>query len=240
MCKENRFGRALKGIIWFTFAIIVSCAIALLAGYGAAIIDTSTVGNPTNRWVNAMAAFEQQDREMPPSPGGIVFVGSSSIRLWDLARYFPNMPIVNRGLGGSQIIDLVNYVDLLVLRHKPRTVVFYAGENDLAAGKTAEQVADDFRAFVVKVHAVLPATRVAFIGMKPSMRRWKLAGTMRQANALIRKYCGHDDRLAYIDVEGPMLGWDKTPRKDLFVKEGLHLAPKGYQLWTLLVRPFLE
>src|SRR5262245_58305344 len=130
MWKENRFGWPLRGIIWFTLAIAGSCAvIALLAGYGAAIIDfdTSAVSTPTNRWANAMAAFEQQDREMPPSPGGIVFIGSSSIRLWDLARYFPNMPVVNRGLGGSQIIDFVNYVDLLVLRHKPRTVVFYAG-----------------------------------------------------------------------------------------------------------------
>ena len=74
--------------------------------------------------------------------------------------------------------------------------------------------------------------------MKPSILQWKLAGTMRQANALIRRYCGNDDRLAYIDVEGLMLGWDKTPRKDLFVKDGLHLTPKGYELWTVLVRPF--
>ena len=129
---------------------------------------------------------------------------------------------------------------MLVLRHKPRTVVFYAGENDLVAGKTAKQVVDDFRAFVAKVHAALPATRIAFIGMKPSILRWKLAGTMRQANALIRRYSGNDDRLAYIDVDGPMLGWDETPRKDLFIEDGLHLTPKGYELWTALVRPFLE
>ncbi len=188
----------------------------------------------------AMAAFEQQDRAAPPPPGGIVFVGSSSIRLWDLARSFPAMPVTNRGFGGSQIIDSVNHVDLLVLRHKPRLVVFYAGDNDIAAGKTPLRVAGDFATFVARVHAALPATRIAFIGIKPSILRWALVGNVREANARIRAGAEHDDRLAFIDVDGPMLGWDEKPRKDLFVEDGLHLTPKGYDLWTALVRPFLD
>src|SRR5262245_11980886 len=123
MWKENRFGWPLRGIIWFTLAIAGSCAvIALLAGYGAAIIDTSAVSTPTNSGRTRWRRSNNKIARCRLRPGGIVFIGSSSIRLWDLARYFPNMPVVNRGLGGSQIIDFVNYVDLLVLRHKPRTV----------------------------------------------------------------------------------------------------------------------
>jgi lysophospholipase L1-like esterase len=191
-------------------------------------------------WAEAIAAFEQQDQKSPPATGGIVFVGSSSIRLWDLARSFPGMPVINRGFGGSQIADSVKHVDLLVIRHKPRTVVFYAGDNDLAGGKTPTQVTDDFKAFVAKIHAALPATRVAFIGIKPSILRWGNIAQVRQANALIREYCDGDDRLGFVDVDGPMLGWDGKPRKDLLVADGLHLSPKGYVLWTALVRPFLE
>ena len=112
--------------------------------------------------------------------------------------------------------------------------------DNLAAAKTPEHVADDCRAFAAKVHAALPATQVAFIGIKPSILRWKLVGKIRDANALIRKYCSGDDRLGYVDVDGPMLGWGETPRKDLFIEDGLHLTPKGYELWTVLVRPFLE
>jgi lysophospholipase L1-like esterase len=193
-----------------------------------------------HRWAKEMAAFEQQDQQSPPAPGGIVFVGSSSIRLWDLPKAFPGLPVINRGFGGSQIADSVNHIDRLVLRHKPRTVVFYAGDNDLAAGKTPATVIDDFKTFVAKIHAVLPQTRIAFIGIKPSIQRWKLIETVRAANAGIRAYCQEDERLGFIDVDGPMLGWDEKPRKDLLVEDGLHLTPKGYELWTTLVRPFLE
>jgi lysophospholipase L1-like esterase len=193
-----------------------------------------------DRWAKEMAAFEEQDRAAPAAPGGIVFVGSSSIRLWDLRKWFPGLPALNRGFGGSEIADSLRHVDLLVLKHKPRTVVFYAGDNDIAAGKTPRTVADDFRAFASKVHAALPKTRIVFIGIKPSLQRWAMVARVREANALIRQLCERDDRLGFADVDGPMLGWDEKPRQDLLVADGLHLSPKGYELWTTLVRPFLE
>lgn len=191
-------------------------------------------------WQKEMAAFEAEDAASAPGPGGVVFVGSSSIRLWDLRQSFPDLKAVNRGFGGSEIPDSVEHVDLLVLRHKPRTVVFYAGDNDLAAGKSPEVVAADYKAFVGKVRAALPQTQIAFIGIKPSIERWALVGKVREANALMRALCLEDDRLGFVDVDGPMLGWDEKPRKDLLAADGLHLTPKGYELWTTLVRPFLD
>jgi lysophospholipase L1-like esterase len=214
--------------------------VLLAAVLSAVLSSTAPLAAQSDRWAKEMAAFEQQDRESPPAPGGIVFVGSSSIRLWDLAQSFPGLPVINRGFGGSQLIDSVNHVDLLVLRHKPRVVVVYAGDNDLAGGKTPEVVVEDFTAFATKVHAALPATRIAFIGIKPSIQRWALIDQVRAANAGIRSVCQSDERLGFVDVDGPMLGWDEKPRKDLLVQDGLHLSPKGYQLWTTLVRPFLE
>jgi lysophospholipase L1-like esterase len=193
----------------------------------------------TDPWAKEMAAFTEQDQKAP-AIGGVVFVGSSSIRLWDLAKYFPNLPAINRGFGGSQMIDSVNHADLLVIRHKPRTVIVYAGDNDLAAGKSPQQVSDDFKAFVTKVRSALPETRVAYIGIKPSIQRWAIVAKVRQTNALIREYCDTDDRLGFIDVDGTMLGWDGKPRKDLFIEDGLHLSPKGYALWTVLAQPFVE
>jgi lysophospholipase L1-like esterase len=193
-----------------------------------------------DRWAKEMAAFEEQDRARMPAPGGVVFVGSSSIRLWDLGKWFPGLPAINRGFGGSEIADAVRHADLLVLKHKPRTVVFYAGDNDIANGKTPRAVADDFKAFVTKVQAALPGTRIAFIAIKPSIQRWALVGKVREANALIRQMCERDDRLGFIDVDGPMLGWNEKPRPDLLVEDGLHLSPKGYELWTALTRPFLD
>lgn len=213
----------------------VICAILLVLGAGA----TSALGQ-SDRWAKEMAAFEAQDSKATPRPAGIVFVGSSSIRLWDLDRSFPGMPVINRGFGGSQIADSVARADLLVTRHKPRVVVFYAGDNDLAEGKTPAAIENDFKAFVSKVHGTLPQTRIAFIGIKPSIQRWALIAKVREANGLVRRFCESDDRLGFVDVDAPMLGWDERPRKELFVADGLHLSAKGYELWTTLVRPFLE
>ena len=192
-----------------------------------------------DKWAKEMAAFEEKDRT-DPAIGGIVFVGSSSIRLWDLKKSFPELPALNRGFGGSEIPDSVAHVDLLVIRHKPRIVVFYAGDNDIAAGRTPQQVFDDYKAFVEKIHTALPATRIAFIAIKPSILRWALVDKVRAANTLVREYATTDDRIGFVDVDGPMLGWDEKPRKDLFVADGLHMTPKGYELWTTLVRPFIE
>jgi lysophospholipase L1-like esterase len=194
----------------------------------------------TDRWAEAMAAFAQADAEMPPPKRGVVFVGSSSIRLWDLAKHFPGMPAVNRGFGGSQIEDSIRHADLLVARHAPRLVVLYAGDNDLSSGKTPRQVADDFTAFVRAVRTAVPDVRIAFVGIKPSIARWEMVGKVREANALIRTACEADERLAFVDVDGPMIGWNGQPRRELFVADGLHLSEQGYELWSALLRPLVR
>lgn len=193
-----------------------------------------------DRWAKEMQAFTEADAKAAPPKGGIVFVGSSSIRLWDLPASFPGLPTINRGFGGSHLADSVRHIDLLVLRHAPKTVVLYAGDNDLSAGKTPAQVVADFEAFVAKVHGALPQTRIAFVAIKPSLARWALIAKVREANAGVRTVCDADDRLGYIDVDGPMMGYDAKPRADLFVADGLHLSAKGYALWTTLTRPFVD
>ena len=202
--------------------------------------SSSIVAAQTEAWKKEMAAFAAEDSERPFAPGGIVFVGSSSIRLWNLTQSFPGIPILNRGFGGSHISDSIEHADRLILRHRPRLVVFYAGDNDIASGKLPSAVAADFKTLVGRIHQTLPQTRIAFIGIKPSLQRWKLIDRVREANAQIRRFAESDERIGFIDVDGPMLGWNEQPRADLFVEDGLHLSAKGYELWTALVRPFLE
>ena len=194
---------------------------------------------PADRWEKFVAAYEAADQASPPPKGEIVFVGSSTMRRWDVASYFPDLKIINRGIDGTELSDAVKYVDRLVLRHEPRLVVLYAGDNDVSVGKVSEQVSVDFERFVRAVHARLPQTRILYIGIKPSLLRWIQIDRMRLANQVIRAICERDDRLAFVDFDGLMLGWDEKPRKELFVEDGLHLSPQGYQLWTTWLRPYL-
>jgi lysophospholipase L1-like esterase len=193
-----------------------------------------------SRWEKEVAAFEKQDNDKPFAKGGVVFVGSSSIRMWKLDKSFPGADSLNRGFGGSHIIDSVELAPRLVLKHQPRLVVVYAGDNDLGGGKTPEKVLADFKAFVAVVHKELPKTRIAFISVKPSIARWKLVDKIKQANALIQAECKKDERLVYVNVFTPMLGEDGKPRPELFLKDGLHMNEKGYEIWAGLVKPLLE
>jgi len=192
------------------------------------------------RWEKAIAAFEKQDERKPPPKHAIFFAGSSSIRLWDVAKSFPDLDVVNRGFGGSQIADSTHFAPRILLPHEPRAIVLYAGDNDLAAGKTPEQVADDFRAFVRVVHDKLPRTHILFLSIKPSIKRWSLWDKIQKANALVEAACKGDERLTYVDITKAMRGDDGKPRAELFVADGLHLNAKGYELWASILRPYLK
>ncbi len=191
-------------------------------------------------WEPAIQAFEKRDAENPPEQGGILFVGSSSIRMWNTHGDFPDYDIINRGFGGSQVSDVLHYFDRIVLPYKPRLIAFYAGDNDIALGKSPETVIADTTTFIGRVHAALPDTSVIYIAIKPSIARWSMVDDMRSVNAAIAETAESDDRLAYLDVDAPMIGDDGKPREQLFIKDGLHMTAEGYRIWNDLIRPLLK
>ena len=186
-----------------------------------------------------LAGYEAADRVAPPPRNGIVFVGSSSIVDWDVKSAFPELNIINRGLWGSSLADAVRLVDRLVLAYEPRLVVLYAGDNDINSGRLAEEVVVEFERFVRAIHLARPQTRIVYIGIKPSLQRWVQIDRMRAANRMIRAFAERDDRVAFVDVDQAMLGWDEKPRHELFLSDGLHMSAQGYQIWSTLLRPFL-
>ncbi len=200
-----------------------------------------TNNTPHARWEKDIAAFEAADKTTPPPKDAVVFVGSSSIRLWKSApEHFSKHRIINRGFGGSYMSDSVAFADRIVIPYHPKLVVLYAGDNDIAAGKSPEQVCDDFMTFVARLHASLPDTRIAYLAIKPSPSRLKYFEQHKRANELIREASATNDKLVYVDVWTPMLGADGKPREELFLKDRLHLNDEGYKLWAGIVGPVLD
>jgi lysophospholipase L1-like esterase len=191
-------------------------------------------------WEEAVRKFEAADRSSPPPKHAVLFVGSSSIRLWDLAASFPGLTAVNRGFGGSEMADSAHFFERLVLPHAPRSIVLYAGDNDCANGKSPEAIAAAYRDFAAKAHGHLPQARLVVIAIKPSPARWPLFGRMHVANELLRAAAAEDPRRAFVDVAAPMLGAQGMPRPELFLADGLHLNAAGYRLWSELLLPQLE
>ena len=192
-----------------------------------------------NRWEKDIRKFEVRDAENMPELGGIVFVGSSSMRMWKTDDDFPELKIINRGFGGSQTSDALLYLDRIVLKYKPRIVAIYEGDNDIAAGKTADMVYSDTQKLFARIHEALPETRIIYVAIKPSIARWKLVEPMREANEKIKALTEKDERIHFLDIDTPMMGKDGKPRADLFIKDGLHLNRKGYDLWNSLIEPYL-
>lgn len=192
------------------------------------------------RWESAMEAFGEQDRAAPVPEGAIVFTGSSSVRLWDtLAEDMAPLTVLQRGFGGSEMEDALFWLDTLVLKYRPRAVVLYEGDNDIAAGVSAEELLEGFQAFVSRVRNELPETRIYFLAVKPSILRWGVWEETRHANDLIRAYSESSPAVTFIDVAMPLLGEDGTPMPDIFVADNLHMNAKGYAIWTSVVRPVL-
>jgi lysophospholipase L1-like esterase len=210
--------------------------------FSAALVVTLAFASAAvaqDRWDSQVAALEAAARVTPHQKGEVLFIGSSTIHRWDVASSFPDLRTINQGIDGTELADAVKYTERLILPFEPRVVVVYAGDNDIAGGKTSEEVAIQFERLTARILNRLPQSRIVFIGLKPSIQRWAQVDRMRAANDLIRGICAKDDRIAYVDVDGPMLGWDERPRRELFVEDGLHLSAEGYRLWTALLRPFV-
>ena len=192
-------------------------------------------------WESEIKAFENADKTNPPPKGAVLFIGSSSIRLWKtLAQDFPEHKVINRGFGGSQIMDSVNFVERIVVPYRPRIVVLYAGGNDINSGKSTQQVFADYQSFVTKVHAALPQTRIVYISIAPNPARWAQVEKVKAANQLIENYALQHPHLAFVNVFPHMLGEDGQPRPELFVEDRLHMNAQGYGLWTKILRPYLK
>ncbi len=185
-------------------------------------------------------AFEAQDKVKMPKKGGILFIGSSSIRLWKtLDKDFPGQPVINRGFGGSQISDSIRYIPRIVLPYQPKMIVFFAGTNDIASNKTAARVSDDFRTFVQTVRTDLPKVKVAFLSITPAPSRWSMLQEINKANQMVRDYCFATEGLIYIDAYPYMVDAQGGPRPEFFVSDQLHMNDKGYAVWRRLVGPLL-
>jgi lysophospholipase L1-like esterase len=222
------------------------------------LVDPDIPGRPRIPlgYADATAGFAaRDDREKPPQEG-VLFIGSSTFTRWsDVAQFFPGYPVVNRAFGGSKVWELWQWADRAVLPHKPRVIVVYIGDNDLASFKKQATPTDPWepnpqavaffikyvRLFVERVRSQVPEARFIFLGVKPSVARWLGWETVyKPANAALAAYCATDPKhLAYLDTAPLILGPDGKPRAELFVQDGLRLQHDAYQAWAQLIAPTL-
>jgi len=196
--------------------------------------------NP-ERFAKEIDAFDAVDAKSPPEKGGIVFTGSSSIRLLDIPKVFPGVKALNRGFGGSHISEVNHYLERCVLRYEPSLVVFYCGGNDLWDKKTPEQVEEDFTEFRTRLFERLPEAKLIVLAVRPSPSRESIRAIEANMNERFRKAAEADQRITYLSGS-----WDRYLDKDgkaipeLFVADGLHMSDAGYAIWKEMLTPLLK
>lgn len=220
---------------------LLGLAVLAVAAAALYLVYMGRAGGDPAFFEPEIEAFLEADRENPPEPGRIVFVGSSSIRFWSsLEDDMAPLPVLRRGFGGAHLSHVIYNAPRIVVPYAPRAVVVYAGDNDIGTGKSVDTVVADFESLVRLLRTSLPETDVYFLSIKPSRLRWALWPEISRANERIRALAEADPRLHFIDVGRVLLGPDGKPRKDFFRFDGLHLSAAGYAAWTSVVAPVLH
>lgn len=197
--------------------------------------------NRAEIWDKEIDALTEIDLKQTPPKDAVLFVGSSSIRLWrNLRTSFPSLNVINRGFGGSRLEDVNFYFDRIVAPYIPKTIVLYAGENDVDDGIAPEKVLANFKQFSKLVRAKFPKVKLLYISLKPSPSRWKLAEKFRQTNELIKAEIAKDKRAEFVDVWQKMLDENGEPKEEIFIEDKLHLNEKGYAIWREILTKILE
>ena len=221
-----------------------SVAVLSLVGFflivSSPLLPAADAPHDFAKWEHEIAAFEAHDRTNPPPTNALLFIGSSTIRFWtNLPTDFPGYQIINRGFGGTEIVDSTHFADRIVFPYAPRLIYFRAGGNDINAGKAPEAVANDFKEFVGAVHAKLPATEIFFLSCTHTPSRWENAPKEKVMNKLIEDFSRTASRVKFIDTADLALGTNGLPREELFRPDKLHFNAAGYKLLAEAVRPYL-
>ena len=188
-------------------------------------------------------AFKKKDSVSAPPKNAILFIGSSSFTMWrSVQDSFPGYTIINRGFGGSTLLDQIRYVNDIVFPYEPKQIIIYCGENDLAANDsvTGKMVFERFKRLFIIIRSKLRKTEIVYVSMKPSPSRVLLLPKMREGNELIRKFLKQKSRTGYIDVYSAMIDGEGRPIPELFLADNLHMNSKGYEIWKRLIQPHLK
>lgn len=213
---------------------------ALFISIGLPLCAEDPAPDAFARWAPDIAAFATRDAAAPPAKGALLFVGSSSIRMWDLKASWPGRATINNGFGGSTLADSIHYFEQLFAPYKPGAVILYAGDNDINKGLSAAEVAADFTTLATAISTSFPKTPVVYLAIKPSQARWELWPEMKAANDLIAAQCHEHESWYFADTAAPMLAEsDAAPPAKWFIEDGLHLSPFGYREWTRVVNEVL-
>ena len=219
--------------------LVLSCvlsAVSLVSGAAAADISELPDLDPL-RFANEIMAFQEWEAKNTLPESGILFVGSSSIRMWPTSAAFPDKVVMNRGFGGAEFPDIFYYYERVIAKYAPAKILLYVGDNDVSRGKSADAVFADYLKLVEWIQRDLPDTELHFISVKPSPARWQYWPVMVEVNRRVAAHAADDPKLGYVDLASSLLV-DGEPGP-YYIFDGIHLNAAGYDGWRKVLAPII-
>ena len=215
--------------------LLAFCAIIIL------LQSAKTNAQSFPAFAKEIFTFKMQDSVNNPPKNAILFVGSSSFARWkDIADYFPGYAIINRGFGGSGLIDVIRYAYDIIIPYQPKQVIIYVGDNDLAGGVTVQDVMTRFKTLFQIIRTNLPNTTIDYVSIKPSPLREQLMPKMKEANIQIQEFLKTQNNTGFIDIFSLMLTENGKPKSEIFIEDRLHINAQGYAIWKQVILPYLK
>jgi len=204
-------------------------------------VSVFSQNDPQTRWDKSIAQYEHKDSVSKPEPGGILMLGSSSFTIWqDVGDYFPGKNMVNRGFGGSQMSDVLYFKERLILPYRPKQIVIYEGENDIAAGEKPDSIFAELKQLVNWTRGQLPGIQISIVSMKPSPKRWELKETLLEMNKKLKQFAAENEDIDFINIWEPLIEPDGVPVNENYREDLLHLNANGYKIWQKAMAPYLK
>jgi lysophospholipase L1-like esterase len=218
----------MKKILAISILLICSSTFSLLAQNKPAFLDD-------------VQTIKNYDKIYEPPIDPVLFIGSSSIRKWpDIQKDFCNHTVVNRGIGGAVINDIIYYADDIIFPYHPKQIIIYVGENDVPDEQTtADSIFLRFKNLYTLLRSKLPSIPIDYIAIKPSPSRVQFLEKAKRANALISSFLKKESNAAFINIFDKMISKEGKPRPELFVNDMLHMNTAGYEIWRKAVKPYL-
>lgn len=236
------------------FTLLISVLLSLSSASGpqetiiAANIDESVEQyefSESQSQARFFGDFRRWSREdvgsIPADEDAVLFIGSSSIRLWEsLSEDMAPRPVIHRGFGGSTMGNVVEFKDFFA-RYRAKTIVVYEGDNDLKNGdpKKIAEFIENCEVFVNTIHTERPDTEIYFLSPKVSIKRWKHEETYAKARVQLEAFTQNNPRLHYIDIASAMLDEQGEPLEEIFVEDKIHMNAQGYAIWKDIIRDAL-
>lgn len=225
---------------WPLFA--AALALLVLGNHAAGQATAPAIRPATQPSFQArMDAFDRLDAKSPPPAHPVVFIGASTFTRWnEIPETFKEFDAINRAFGGSNLAQLIEHLDQIVIRYKPRAVVIYGGNSDMGAQTDPAQVLATYQRLTDQIQAALPETEIFCLSVIPAPSRANVHDKLERFNALLREHAARHPHMHFIDARFALSDAEHKPDPANYVEDRLHPNAAGYAKLTPVIREALR